>query len=172
MPNLEPMVKAMAAMFAIGLLLLDFAGTATAAPGSPADTQKLKRALSNGFSPSTCSAAAHLTADAIAVVDCTKNTIDGGPTAARYIMYGKPAHLAEHFARITEDDAIAPCAPNEPAPQTWHYDSTPDVEAGQVSCGTFASAPELVWTISAKLVMVSAQGADINAMYAWWLANG
>jgi len=172
MPNLKPLIKAMAVMSVIGLLPLGFAATVTAAPASPANTQKLTRALSNGFGPSSCSAAADLTADAIAVVDCMKNALDGGPAAARYILYGKPAHLADHFARITEDDAIVPCAPNEPAPQTWHYDSTPDVEAGQVSCGTFAGAPELVWTNSAKLVMVSAQGADINAMYAWWLANG
>ncbi len=105
-------------------------------------------------------------------MDCTQNALDGGPTAARYILFGKPAQLADHFTRITEDDAIFPCAPNEPAPQTWHYDATPDVDAGQVSCGTYGGAAELAWTNASKLMMVSAQGSDINAMYAWWLANG
>ena len=172
MPNLKMLVKAVAVTSAIGLMPFGFAATVAAAPGSPANTQKLMRALSNGYSPSTCSAAADLTVDAIAVVDCTQNALDGGPTAARYILYSKPAQLADHFTKITEDDAIFPCAPNEPAPQTWHYDATPDVDAGQVSCGTYNGAPELAWTNTGKLVMVSAQGADINAMYTWWLANG
>ena len=86
------------------------------------------RALSNGYGPSNCTAAADLTADAVAVVDCTQNTLAGGPTAARYILYGKPLNLANHFTAIIGDDAIFPCAPNEPAPQTWHYNATPDVD--------------------------------------------
>lgn len=172
MPNVKKLVKALAIAAVIGTTSFGLASTAAAAPGSPANTQKLMKSLSNGYTSATCAAAPDLSVDAIAVVDCKQNTLAGGPGTARYILYANPTDLANHFATITGDDAIFPCAVGEPAPQTWHYNSTPDVSAGQVSCGTYNGTPELVWTNTAKLMMVSSQAPDINALYTWWLTNG
>lgn len=171
MPHSNNLVKALAIATVIGLTSFGVAATSAAAPPSPANTQKLVAALPNGYGPATC-AAADLTSDSIAVVDCKQNALVGGPAVARYILYGTPSDLANHFAAIIADDSIFPCAPDEPAPQTWHYNSSPDVIAGQVSCGTYDGTAELAWTSSGQLLMASAHGSDINAMYTWWLANG
>jgi hypothetical protein len=172
MPNLSKLVKSLAVTSVIGLTPLAFASTAAATPGSSANTKALMSALSHGYGPSNCSAADDLTPDALAVVDCKQNPLQGGPGGARYILYPNATTLANHFTAIIADDATFPCAPNEPAPQTWHYNSSPDVTAGEVSCGTFKGTPELVWSNVGKLLMASAQGPDINGMYSWWLENG
>jgi serine/threonine kinase PknH len=172
MPNLSKLVKSLAVTSVIGVTPLAFASTAAATPGSPANTQALMSVLSHGYGPSNCSAGADLTQDALAVVDYKQNTLQGGPGGARYILYPDATALANHFSAIIADDATFPCAANEPAPQSWHYNSSPDVAAGEVSCGTYKGRPELVWSNIGKLVMASAQGPDINGMYSWWLQNG
>jgi serine/threonine kinase PknH len=172
MPNLEKLVKVFAVTAVIGLTPLGLAPSAAAAPGTAANTQKLMKDLSNGYGPSTCKAGADLTVNSVAVVDCTQNTLEGGPAGARYIRYRNPVDLGDRFTALIGDDETFPCVPGEPAPQAWHYNATPDATAGNVSCGTFKGTPELIWTNNAKLLMVSAQGSDINAMYQWWLANG
>jgi serine/threonine-protein kinase len=172
MANHDKLIRAFAVTSVIGPTALGFAPTAGAAPPSRADTATLMTLLSKGYSPSNCAAAAEVPTGAIAVVDCKQNPLDGGPAAARYLLFSNSDDLSGRFTATIGDDATFPCVAGEPAPQSWHYKSNPDATVGLVSCGTYNGSPELVWTDSDKLVVASAQGPDINAMYQWWLASG
>ena len=134
-------------------------------------TRKLLGLLSTGYSADDCTPA-ELTANAIAVVDCPQNDVAGGPTGTRYFLFANAADLSKQFTTTIAGDATFPCERGVPATEDWHYDSTPTQTAGQASCGTLDGKPHLVWTDTAKLLMASAQGTDINAMFKWFLTYG
>lgn len=172
---------AVAAASVIGLFALGFSATASAVPPTPsptpattatmADANKLTGLLSRGYTASNCTPAA-LTDSVLAVVDCGQNSQPNGPVTARYTLYGSPDDMSSHLGSVTSDDVVKACSPNAATPESWHYNATPDQQAGLVSCGSYNGTPELVWTNSANSLLAVAQGPDVEALYQWWLKDG
>ena len=152
------------------------ASTSTiAAPtaGQSPDSARLMTLLPDGYGPGACKAIDPVT-DALATVDCEKNTQPGGPDVARYSLFPDQATLDRHFSSaIKEDDELVMCpGSNVQSPTAWHYTPTPDKVEGQVACGTYKGGPDVLWTRNADLLLADGQGADLPALHAWWLKYG
>jgi serine/threonine protein kinase len=150
--------------------------TSTTAPsttGQSGASARLMTLLPNGYGPGACKTIAPVT-DALATVDCEKNTQPGGPDVARYSLFADQATLDRHFSSaLKEDDQLLMCpGSNVQSPTTWHYTSTPDKVEGQVACGTYKGGPDVVWTRNTDLMLADGQGPDLPALHDWWLKYG
>jgi len=147
--------------------------TTTTTPGQSGASAKLMGLLPDGYGPGACKAIDPVT-DALATVDCQKNTNPGGPDVARYSLFPDQATLDRHFSTaIKEDDELLMCpGSNVQSPTTWHYTSTPDKVEGQVACGTYKGGPDVLWTRNADLMLADGQGSDLTALHDWWLKYG
>jgi serine/threonine kinase PknH len=145
--------------------------TETSGTNTSADT-RLFNLLPTGYSGSACQAVHPPVPDALATVDCGASSTAGGPTSARYSLFPDADSLNNHFdATIKEDSELVRCPGfTADSPTGWHYESTPDVSAGQVACGTYHNNPDVVWTKARDLLLGDAQGAgSINDLHSWWL---
>jgi serine/threonine kinase PknH len=150
--------------------------TSRTAPSTSAESgasARLMTLLPDGYGPGACKTIDPVT-DALATVDCEKNTQPGGPDVARYSLFGDQATLDRHFSSaIKEDDELLMCpGANVQSPTTWHYTSTPDKVEGQVACGTYKGGPDVLWTRNTDLMLADGQGADLPALHDWWLKYG
>lgn len=151
--------------------------TSRAAPsttsGQSGASARLLTLLPEGYGPGACKSIDPVT-DALATVDCDKNTEPGGPDVARYSLFPDQATLDRHFDAATkEDDEMAMCpGANVQSPTTWHYTSTPDKVEGQVACGTYKGGPDVLWTRNTDLLLADGQGPDLGALHQWWLKYG
>jgi serine/threonine-protein kinase len=147
--------------------------TTPSTTGPSGASARLLSLLPDGYGPNACQAIDPVT-DALATVDCQKNTNPGGPDVARYSLFPDQATLDRHFnAAIKEDDQLQMCpGSNTQSPTTWHYTSTPDKVEGQVACGTYKGGPDVLWTRNADLMLADGQGKDITALHGWWLKYG
>jgi len=141
--------------------------------GQSGASARLMTLLPDGYGPGACKAIDPVT-DALATVDCEKNTQPGGPDVARYSLFPDQATLDRHFSSaIKEDDEMMTCpGANVGSPTTWHYTSTPDKVEGQVACGTYKGGPDVLWTRNADLMLADGQGPDMAALHDWWLKYG
>jgi serine/threonine kinase PknH len=141
--------------------------------GTSGASAKLMSILPDGYPSGACKPIDPVT-DALATVDCQKNTNTGGPDVARYSLFPDQATLDRHFqTAIKEDDSLQACpGSNTQSPTTWHYTSTPDKVEGQVACGTYKGSPDVLWTRNADLMLADGQGPDITALHQWWLKFG
>lgn len=167
--------------FATLILLsaLGFATTgATPASATPdttadsADQQRLMGLLSQGYSSANCTPVA-VSGSRRASVKCEHNSDPGGPTGASFTLYSDRDAMAADFSEDISYDELSTCpGVPEPSPTTWHYHSSGQV-AGSLSCGTFGDAfAEVEWTSDANLLLASASGPDIAALYQWWRTKG
>jgi serine/threonine-protein kinase len=147
--------------------------TAPSTSGQSGASARLMTLLPDGYGPGACKTIDPVT-DALATVDCEKNTQPGGPDVARYSLFPDQATLDRHFSSaIKEDDELLMCpGSNVQSPTTWHYTSTPDKVEGQVACGTYKGGPDVVWTRNTDLLLADGQGPDLPALHAWWLKYG
>jgi hypothetical protein len=147
--------------------------TTPSTTGPSGASARLMSLLPDGYDPSACKPIDPVT-DALATVDCQKNTNPGGPDVARYSLFPDQATLDRHFTTATkEDDQLLMCpGSNVQSPTTWHYTSTPDKVEGQVACGTYKGGPDVMWTRNADLMLADGQGADLAALHSWWLKYG
>ncbi|HUL98654.1 MAG TPA: protein kinase [Mycobacterium sp.] len=134
---------------------------------------RLITVLPAGYDSGACEPVDPVT-DALATVDCDKNSKPGGPEVARYSLFPDQAALDRQFsAAIKEDEALQACpGSSTQSPTTWHYTSTPDKVEGQVACGTFKGGPDIVWTRNEDLLLATGQGPDMNALHEWWVKFG
>ncbi|MFZ0834043.1 MAG: serine/threonine-protein kinase [Mycobacterium sp.] len=134
---------------------------------------RLMSLLPDGYDPGVCKTIDPVT-DALATVDCGKNSKPGGPDVARYSLFPDQATLDRHFeTAIKEDDELLNCpGSNTPSPTTWHYTQTPDKVEGQVACGTYKGGPDVLWTRNADLMLADGQGPEMGALHDWWLKFG
>ncbi|MBV9515094.1 MAG: hypothetical protein JO280_13810 [Mycobacteriaceae bacterium] len=141
--------------------------------GPSGASARLMSLLPDGYGPDACKPIDPVT-DALATVDCQKNTETGGPDVARYSLFPDQTTLDRHFDSATkEDDELVMCpGSNVQSPTTWHYTSTPDKVEGQVACGTYKGGPDLLWTRNADLLLADGQGPDMAALHQWWLKYG
>jgi hypothetical protein len=142
-------------------------------PRQTGASAKLMTLLPDGYGPGACKPVDPVT-DALATVDCEKNTQPGGPDVARYSLFPDQPTLDKHFgSAIKEDDELVTCpGANVQSPTTWHYTSTPDKLEGQVACGTYKGGPDVLWTRNADLMLADGQAADMAALHDWWLKYG
>ena len=134
------------------------------------DNARLLALLPRGYGSDSCTPVDPPVEDALATLDCTGNSEPGGPTSSRYSLFADANALARQFQLTVNEDAALTCPGNSDAtPGTWHYNSTPNQEAGSVACGTYKGTPEVVWTNGPQLVLGDAQGPDLNAVHRWWL---
>ncbi len=148
--------------------------TTTTTTGQSAAETRLMSLLPDGYGPGVCKPVDAVT-DALATIDCDKNSQTGGPDAARYSLFSDKATLDQHFdAAIKEDGEKLSSCPGEtaPSPTTWHYTATPDTVAGQVACGTYQGSPDILWTRNDDLILADGQGTDLAALHQWWLKYG
>jgi hypothetical protein len=155
-----------AAASLVGALTCLWPATATADP----NTDKLGGMLSKGYTESGCTPAQ--VQSALAALDCGQNSISGGPTKARYILFSNSSDLSAMFKASMGLDTLTPCEPNAPVPNGWHYDNSPTTTAGEVACGTYKGTPEVIWTNDQNLMYGDAQGTNVSTLYSWWEANG
>ncbi|MEE6178643.1 serine/threonine protein kinase [Mycobacterium sp. 050134] len=155
------------------------AGTLTAAPasadppdtGNPSDVNALAASLSKGYDLKNCSPQT-ITGGELASLQCGQSPDPNGPAQARYLLFGNGTDLAGSFTKSIKEDVLTGCGGTSSSPTTWHQGSA--AVAGQVACGTYQNAAEIIWTTEAKNVLSYIRGAngDAAALYEWWKANG
>lgn len=158
---------ATAAVF-VGSVTTLSAGTANADPN---DT--LAQSLSKGYSTSNCTPKSPPPAGIAAAMDCGQNSDPAGPVKATYLLYNSADDLKGGFTASIKDLSLTACGDTGQSPTTWHQGSA-GATAGQVACGTYQDAAEIIWTIDAKNVLGYIRGSntDVPALFQWWRTNG
>ena len=153
-----------------------FAGTATASAdptstGSSADINSLAASLSKGYGLNNCTAQS-ITSGELAALNCGQSPDPSGPVMAKYILFKTGDDLAGSFKASIKDDVLTACG-DSASPTVWHQGSS-NTNAGQVACGTYQNAAEIIWTTDAKNILGYIRGSntDVAALYQWWHANG
>jgi hypothetical protein len=146
------------------------AGTATA---NADHNDTLTASLSKGYSSSNCTPK-EPPAGVAAAINCGQNADAAGPVKATYLLYNSPADLQGGFTASIKDESLTQCGDSGgQSPTTWHQGSA-GANAGQVACGTYQDAAEIIWTTDAKNVLsyIRASNTDVQALYKWWRTNG
>lgn len=173
MSHLSNALRAAAAAALIGGFALT--GTATADPantGNPSDINTLAASLSKGYGLNNCTAQ-NITTGELAALTCGQSPDPSGPVQARYILFSNGDNLASSFKTSINDDVLTACGDSGQSPTNWHQGSSSS-SAGQVACGTYQNAAEIIWTTDAKNILSYIRGSntDTSALYQWWRANG
>jgi hypothetical protein len=150
-------------------------GTANADPantGNPSDINTLAGSLSKGYGLNNCTAQP-ITTGELAALTCGQSPDPSGPVQARYILFNNGDNLAGSFKTSINDDVLTNCGDSGQSPTTWHQGSS-NSSAGQVACGSYQNAAEIIWTTDAKNILSYIRGSntDTSALYQWWRANG
>jgi hypothetical protein len=166
---MSQLVSAMRAV-ATAALVGGYAWTCPATATADSNSAALAGMLSKGYSASNCKP--DQVEGALAAYKCGQNTLPGGPVKAAYLLYGNPSDTAEGFKGLASDLTLAPCEPGASAPDSWHYQSSPDTPAGKVACGTSGDVAGVVWTNDQNHMAALVAGSDAKSLRQWWLANG
>ncbi|WP_407685705.1 serine/threonine protein kinase [Mycobacterium sp. HUMS_1102779] len=155
---------------------LAFTGAAPAAAdpntGNQSDIDTLSNALSKGYDLKVC-APQPIAPGQLASLQCGQSPDPDGPAEAKYILFSNGNDLGNMFSTSIKEETLANCG-NEKSPTKWHQGSSATSNAGQVACGTFQNAAEVIWTVDAKNVLsyIRASNNDVPALYEWWRNNG
>ncbi len=175
MPRLSNALRAATAAALIGGSALAGTVTANADPantGSSSDINALAASLSKGYGLNNCTAQS-ITTGELASLTCGQSPDPSGPVQARYILFNNGENLAASFKASIKDDVLSTCGDSGQSPTSWHQGSNSG-NAGQVACGTYQNAAEIIWTTDAKntLSYIRGSNTDAAALYQWWRANG
>jgi serine/threonine kinase PknH len=132
--------------------------------------RQLMNKIPVGYDPSSCVGASDVAPGALAALDCTNNA-NGGPSFARYQNFDTARALLDAFDRevVGGEFTNGACPGGMQSPGRWYYKPTPSIEGGSVLCGTYGNGDfALVWTRDSELLLGSARGSDVNAVYEWW----
>ncbi|HTQ20063.1 serine/threonine-protein kinase, partial [Mycobacterium sp.] len=139
---------------------------------------KLLSLVPKGYPMGTCTtttpSANSIWQGSVAMVKCTQNTNQGGPSKAIYGLFPNVGALKKAFNDDVAAVQLMNCPGSGPSPSAWHYNSSPDVEAGQVACATYKNQPNVIWSNEGKLVLSDVFGGPppIEDLYGWWGHNG
>ncbi|MFZ0835804.1 MAG: hypothetical protein WAM92_22600 [Mycobacterium sp.] len=155
-----------AAIAAVGI------GVAPSASADPYDV--LWKMVPPGYSEGSCQAAGPgdtLEPGAIAYVECHNNSLPGGPSVARYVLFSDVNALNSHFADIYYHSPMhfkAVACPGRPADAT-RWAGPGNNSGGSVGCGdTEGDMAVVSWTNDSGPLVAWAEGPDLNALYGWW----
>ena len=154
--------------------------TESAAP-SPAptttptpETDRLLRLVPTGYPSDACKPAS-TPKDALAQVDCARNTDPGGPMTATYTLVEDKAALDAAFNGIVQASTRVNCPGNIQSPGPWRRNATPDKISGVLFCGVQDGQPTVAWSDESRLVIGKAQsgqeGPTFDELYAWWSSH-
>jgi hypothetical protein len=154
------------------------APSTSASPASPTsdgeDEDRLMRSVPHGYAPDACDGAVP-PRNALAQVNCTKNTDAGGPESATYTLAADKAALDAYFDDSVKTAQQVNCPGNIQSPGPWRRNATPQTVSGTLFCGLREGRPTVVWTDDAKLVVSAVQsapeGPTFPALYAWWSSH-
>jgi hypothetical protein len=166
MSQLASVVRAVATGALVGGYACMGPATAAADPNSAA----LAGMLSQGYTTSNCTPDSH--GGGLAALKCGQNTLPNGPASAEYILYGNSSDTSTGFQGGISSITVAPCESGDPAPDTWHYQSSPNTPAGQVACGTTGDVAMVVWTNDKNHMVGIVGGSNLTSLHQWWLADG
>lgn len=163
-------LRGLATATLVGGCALSCPATATADSNSAA----LAGMLSKGYDTSNCQAG-DLDQDdkakgILAAYECGQNSATDGPAKAAYVLFDSASDTAKGFEELTGDFTATPCAAD--APDTWHYQSSPDTPAGKVACGKGAKSNGVIWTNDKNHMVGAISGSDVKSLYQWWLKVG
>ncbi len=148
--------------------------TATADPntGTSDDVNTLAHLMSKGYSLSNCTAQP-IEGAQLAALTCGQSPDASGPVQGKYILFSTAADSTAMFKTSIKDDVLTNCGDAGQSPTPWHQGNA-TTNAGQVACGTYQGAAEIIWTTDAKNVLSYIRGsnADVAALYQWWRTNG
>jgi hypothetical protein len=175
MSHLSNALRAAAAAAVMGSFALAGTAPATADPtntGSASDLNTLAASLSKGYGLNNCTAQ-NLTTGELAALTCGQSPDPNGPVQAKYILFRDGDNLAGSFKASIKDDVLTACGDAGQSPTSWHQGNA-GASAGQVACGTYQNAAEIIWTTDAKNILSYIRGSntDTAALYTWWRANG
>lgn len=175
MPPPSNALRAAAAAALVGGLAVTGSATAAADPadtGSPANINTLAASLSKGYGLNNCTAQ-NLTSGELAALSCGQSPDPSGPVQAKYILFSNSDNLAGSFKASIKDDVLSACGDSGQSPTTWHQGGSTG-DSGQLACGTYQNAAEIIWTTDSKNVLSYIRGSstDVAALYQWWRANG
>ena len=147
-------------------------GPATSANPSPSkDADRLLSLLPPGYPPGSCKATA-TSKDALAQINCDKNSDQGGPLSATYRLVWDKAALDAELNAIVAGSTRVNCPGNIQSPGPWRRNAAPDTVSGVLYCGVRDNRPTIAWTDEAKLVVSEVQSGDqgptFDELYAWW----
>lgn len=170
MPALRNAARVAAATALAGGLTM--AGTATSAADPNADLNTLAAALSKGYGLNNCTPQ-NPSSGELAALTCGQSPDPAGPVQAKYVLFGDADNLAASFKASIKHDTLTACGDSGESPTTWHQGSSDD-NSGQLACGTYQNAAEIIWTTDAKKVLSYIRGSntDVAALYQWWRTNG
>jgi hypothetical protein len=170
---MPPPSNALRAAMALGLAgAFAVAGTPAGNADPNADLNTLAASLSKGYGLNNCTPQ-NLASGELASLTCGQNPDPAGPVQAKYILFNNADNLAGSFKASIKDDVLTACGDSGQSPTTWHQGSS-NANSGQVACGTYQNAAEIIWTTDAKNVLSYIRGSntDVAALYQWWRANG
>jgi serine/threonine kinase PknH len=134
--------------------------------------RRLINMLPPGYSSTACKPVDPVP-DALATVDCTKNSTPGGPAASRYSIFSDVPTLNKHFDQSIKEDQLTQCPGSGiESPTQWHYNATPTKQEGQIACGTYQNNPDVVWTKESDFLLGDVQGPKLDELHQWWLQYG
>lgn len=147
--------------------------TAPAGAFSP-EEWRIIDVLPPGFGAANCERSPDPFPDAVASLDCSLDSGSDDPTDARFTLYAEPGALTDDFITSVANMAIARCPGNNPwGPGTWSLDTKTGAAGGKLACGTVEDRPNIAWTRDAQLLLATVNGgADLGALYDWWLRYG
>lgn len=140
---------------------------AAADPGS----SSLAGMMSKGYTTSNCTP--NQVPGAVAAYKCGQNPLPNGPLSGVFMLFSDSATTNAGFKGGTSNLTQIPCESGDsPAPDSWHYDSSPNTPAGQVVCVTDSNVPMVIWTNDQNHMVGIVGGSEVNSLYKWWLTNG
>ncbi|MBW0019135.1 MAG: serine/threonine protein kinase [Mycobacterium sp.] len=153
-----------------------FSSTVTTTPTNDLQS-KLLSMLPNGYSSGACTPttpkSGSIWVKSVAMVDCSQNDLQGGPSRAVYGLFSNPDVLKQAFNDDIAAVQLADCPGAGPSPDGWHHDKTPTVTAGMIACATYKNHPNVIWSNEAKVMLCDVFGdpATLADLYTWWTKN-
>ena len=136
---------------------------------------KLRATLPTGYASGVCKAATpkptSIWVNALVMLDCGQNTNQGGPARAVYGLFADVDTLNKAF---TDDigangSQLINCPGEGPSPDSWHYDKTPNDNAGQIACATYKNQANVIWSNLSKLTLSDTfSDGSIDDLHTWW----
>jgi serine/threonine kinase PknH len=161
----DSMIRALLLAAAIAAAAMSAAPTASADP-----YDDLIGMLPPGYGPDSCHPIPPKAA--LALLECGPNSLPGGPSHARYMLFDDPAFVSKIFGGITKepDRTLIPCFPGDTAvPGSWGNPAGTD--GGMFTCSTSGGAAELTWTSHSNHLLAHADGPEVVAVFKWWWNN-
>jgi hypothetical protein len=147
----------------------------SAAPTTPSpDTDRLLRLVPAGYPTDACKPIS-APKEALAQVNCDKNSDQGGPLTATYTLVENKAALDAALNGIVQASTRVNCPGNIQSPGPWRRNATPDKVSGVLYCGVHDGRPMVAWTDDTRLVVSQAQsgqgGPTFDELYVWWSSH-